>query len=127
MSKRWHPRGRGWVRTLDYGDVAAWMRPLPGGGLECIVYTGDGWGAYYEENVGEVWHVHCPRKSWMPKHIQDKPHRVRWVLDDSRDGDGDTLISRTIVLASHKGHRRLNWNRYINLWPLPRKLVRAIR
>ncbi|GAB3358669.1 hypothetical protein RMN56_13105 [Micromonospora halotolerans] len=129
MSRRWHPKGKGWTRTLDYGSVVAWMRPHPAG-LEVVVYTGDCWG--WDETRGEVWHVLCPPHSWIPRHVQDKPHRIRWLLDEH---DGSVLLARYKVrgLPAHRvggrrgsDHPRLNSRRWVNMWPPPRKIVRAL-
>lgn len=123
-NKRWHPKGGGWVRTLDYGRTAAWMKKHPEGGLLVAVYDSIGFGAFYEEGIGEVWIVHCWPGSWLPRHIQDKPHRVRWALDS--ENNEEYVVHRFPVVDNSKRHPRNNWNRYINMWPLPRKLVAAI-
>lgn len=129
--RRWHPRGKGWIRTLDYGRTAAWMRPHPEGGLEVCVYDSCGFGSFWEDGVGEVWIVHCLPGSWLPKHIQDKPHRVRWALDSE---NGHEIV--TARYSIHNGrfpagvvkrrHRREHFKHYYHRWPLPRKLVAAI-
>lgn len=125
---RWRP-GKGWIRTADYGNWVAWMRPSPDGcGVEITVYTGDGFGHYYDlannrATSAEVWRVWCPPGSTLPYTVADKMHRIRWAVDYA---NLETVLERYKLPPSHRGHRRLNYNRQVFKWPLPRKILRAL-
>lgn len=126
MTRRWHPAGRGWIRTLDYGNLAIWMRP-EADGLSIAVYAGGGFG-HLPPHVAETWIVRVGRHSAIPHLIMDKPHRIRWTLDHSGDHThGAVHIHRTQRPASHRGHRRLNPRRDLWRWPLPLPIRRALR
>jgi hypothetical protein len=127
--RRWHPPGTGWVRTFDAGRVAVWMRPPLVGGLDIAAYiesSYDPWG--YVAALGryaEAWVVWVPRESWLPYEVMDKPHRIGWSLT-SHERFAGTVLSRTVLPASHRGHRRMNSNRRVYRWPLPRRILAAL-
>lgn len=133
MSERWSPGGPEWIRVLDYGSAAAWVRPEDDG-ASIAVYLG----GYYVEQVAEIWIVRVLRGSDLLDTIMDKVHRIRWVRDRGCwDSSG---IVRSMcedfkavsyecreVPVSHHGHPRNNWNRRIWLGDnLPRKVRDAI-
>lgn len=106
------------------------MRPAADCGVEVTVYTGDGFGHYdptgwdYDGPArAEVWRVWCPPGSWLPYSIADKVHRIRHAMDMTNQ---NVVLDRFTLPPSHKGHRRLNYNRYVWVWPLPKKIQRAL-
>jgi len=132
MSGRWSPGSSDWIRVLDYGSAAAWVRP-EAGGASIAVYLG----GFYDEQIADIWTVRVLRGSSLLDTIMDKVHRIRWVADNgSWDGSGivPALCSGFKVVShehhqepiSHQRHRRLNHNRHIWLDPLPRAVRDAI-
>jgi hypothetical protein len=125
-SRRWQPDGTGWITTYDYGSTAVWMRPVSGGRVEIALYS-----VHLPPGLGpdtaEVWVVRVPVGSWLPGEVMDKPWRIRWAVEVSQGDEfaGEVLLRR-VVVPSHAGHRRLNANRRVWRWPLPRKIRRAL-
>lgn len=124
--RRWHPPGRGWIRTLDYGDLAVWMRPEPAG-VGIAVYTGDGFG-HLRPGVAETWVAHVDHTSPLPSVVMDKPHRIRWAIDPANGPEYyvASSVHRRPVDACHRGHRRLSQRRRVWRWPLPRPIRAAL-
>lgn len=125
MSYRWSPPGDGWLRVIDCGNLAAWMRPEHDG-LSIAVYTGDGFGHLADTDRAETWIVRVPSSSVIPYQVMDKPHRIRWVLTSEYPEYSAMSVEREQVPRSHAGHRRLNANRRIWEWPLPDKILRCL-
>lgn len=138
---RWHPARwsgeKGWIRVIDAGSLAVWMRPEPPGGVTIAVYTTKNY--YFRlDDPGEahIWVVQVPRGSDLPAEVIDKPHRIRWANADEEchcDPGRDFCVHATWILAwptkpSHgRLNRRLNWNRHIWKTRLPRKVLAALR
>lgn len=127
MTRRWRPGDSRWIRVADVGHVALWMRPFANG-VEVYVYSDDGFG--HTPNHASVWRAFCPRGSYMPYVLLDKPHRIYWYensitpLDECEYGyllDAEALPRRT---RRHRrdGYRRRIWCR----GELPRKIRRAL-
>ncbi len=124
MGKRWSPGSSEWIRVLDYGSAAAWVRPEDDG-ASIAVYLGE----YREDqSVAEIWVVRVRRGSDLLDTIMDKVHRIRWAANDDDPHDWRKVMSceHRLVPASHHGHPRENWNRRIWLDPLPRRIQEAI-
>lgn len=133
MSERWSPDSSDWIRVLDYGNAAAWVRP-EADGASIAVYLGE----YYADGEAEVWIVRVGRGSSLLDTIMDKVRRIRWVADaGSWDSSGivSSLCSdfkvleweRRDVPVSHHGHPRCNRNRHIWLGEkLPRRVREAV-
>lgn len=123
MSRRWSPGGSDWIRVLDYGTAAAWVRPEDDG-ASIAVYLG----CYYDEVSADIWIARVRRGSDLLDTIMDKVHRIRWVEYDDPD-DRSKVISyqHHRQTASHRGHPRCNYNRRIWLGDnLPRPVRDAI-
>jgi hypothetical protein len=133
MSKRWSPGDGDWVRVLDRGCTAVWVRPETDGAT-IAVYLGD----YYDTGVADIWQVRVLRGSDLLDTVMDKPHRVHWVADRG-DWDPSGVVPSLCegfkvvefdhqrVPSSHYGHPRCNYNRSIWLGdPLPRKVHEAV-
>lgn len=133
MSRRWSPDSSDWIRVLDYGFAAAWVRPEQDGAT-IAVYLG----GYSDPETAEIWQVRVRRGSSLLDTIMDKVHRIRWVAD-AGSWDPSGIVSglcadfgvvsydRRQVPVSHHGHPRCNHNRYIWLGDnLPRRVREAI-
>lgn len=132
MSNRWGPGGPEWIRVLDYGSAAAWVRPEDDG-VSIAVYLGE----YQRLGEAEIWVVRVLRGSSLLDTIMDKVHRIRWVSHNGR-GDVSGVVAgicedfrviqweRHIEPASHQGHRRMRYKLHLRLDPLPRKIREAI-
>jgi hypothetical protein len=132
MGNRWSPGSSEWIRVIDYGDAAAWVRPEPDG-ASIAVYLG----GYYDGRTADIWVVRVGRGSDLLDTIRDKIHRIGWVEHrGSEDPSGviaalsDNFLVRSYEHRqepiSHRGHPRLNHNRRIWLDPLPRRIQEAI-
>lgn len=123
MSQRWSPGDSQWIRVLDYGSAAAWVRPEDDG-ASIAVYLGE----YYEQGVADIWVVRVRRGSGLLDTIMDKVWRIRFAAEpDPEDLDKVVSYEHRRVPASHQGHPRCNSNRHIWLGdPLPRRVKDAI-
>lgn len=121
MAHRWHPPGKGWITTWDYGRLAVWMRPEPEGGVSIALYASE----YFNENT-EVWIMRVPRGSWLPYEVMDKPHRIRWGVNSQWPHVAGELLLHKQIPPSHSGHRRTRRNTRIYRRRLPRKLRQAL-
>lgn len=131
MSRRFHPDGKGWIRVVDYGDCAAWLRPSQDGlGVEAVIYMPN-WNLEGSARPWEVWEAYEPTPVRHLDEIFNKIHRLRhfadpdfgndtWADGEPRD-PADVAHDRAVtwsarrVPASHRGHRRLNRKRRIYL------------
>lgn len=138
MSRRFHPTGKGWIRVVDYGDAAAWLRPSQDGlGVEAVVWMYN-WKKEGSATPWEVWEVYEPRPVEYVDEVFNKMHRIRHLADPDRlkeawlDGEAkepaglarEHAIRWTMKEAGppprRPRHRRRNWSRSVWLgrtWP----------
>lgn len=124
MSERWSPGSSDFIRVLDYGSAAAWVRPEDDGAT-IAVYLGD----YYVDGRADIWTVRVRSGSALLNQILDKPWRVNFAEGEDED-DHYQVVSCEHRRASstHYGHPRCNWKRHLNLYDnLPRRVREAIR
>lgn len=101
-ARRWSP-GKGWVKIQEWDGTATWMKALPDGALLASYRR-----SWDHEGKMEKWILELPRGSNFHWTILDKPHRIRWALDDHEPGDGiygTRVLLREICGPSHKLYR----------------------
>lgn len=135
-ARRWSP-GKGFIRLQDFGHVAIWMKPLRDGAL-LAAYLPRCLDA--DSNIQEKWIIQLPRGTDFHWDIFNKPHRIRWLLDDKPPEVGSTLYNvkilkfeqcrpshkehdckaakrnGRIVFHSHRGYRHMWVRKRVRLW-----------
>lgn len=123
--RRFHPDGPGWIRVIDYGYCAGWLRPNPDGpGVQAVLYGPDWWVGDNDEGNWLVYEVTEVAYPWyVVDELLNKPGRFRWLTQERWE---DPLYddwtpkpperfkitwSVRTMLPNHRGHRRLNRNR----------------
>lgn len=130
-SRRFHPNGKGWIRVVDYGNCAGWLRPNPDGpGVQAVLYGPADWVGRepYGTRHQLVYEVTEAVAPWFViDELFNKPGRFHWLATEewtrSTYGDGtpkpaardQILWSARVMPVSHQGHRRLNPKRKVYL------------
>lgn len=118
-NRRWSP-GKGWLRVLDTGTVAAWMRPEDDG-VSIAVYGHD----YFDSDT-RIYVARVPRGSYLPWEVVDKPHRIRWGVNSNDPLWRATEFSWWLTAPPQRRHRRTPSRRWIWNGDLPPKIRRAL-
>lgn len=129
MARRYHPRGKGWTRVVDYGDCVGWLRPNPDGpGVQAVLYGPASWIGRDDQKSRDmlVYEVTEASYPWFViDEVFNKPSRFHRLLVEDwdnpfyEDGEPRPANRNQIVWsvrrmpASHHGHRRLNPRRRV--------------
>lgn len=106
--RRWSP-GAGFIKLHEYSSVAVWMKPLQNGALLAVYRPL--W-RHERDDLVEHWIVELPRGSGFHWTVFDKPHRIRWLLNDEPTEPGDSIHGIKIHLYEMKGasHTEHGWS-----------------
>lgn len=135
--RRWNP-GKGFIKTMEHGHMAVWMKPLEHG-CQIAVYIPDWWSTQQYPTHWRHMIVEVPRGSRIPINVMDKPWRLLWTKAYDHPYYTGTWLLDDYCLPSHKiygggGHRRSRYQRYT--WHnrrggkpavLPPKINKALR